>query len=103
MSNNLILNVAMVESFPEVELLCSSTIVQGGFLPHFSPNGINFSPISKDPHKASSVFISSIKEKLLCDREFQDDVVQQPSVAKSEVSDTVEEIKGRVVMNEMSR
>ena len=69
----------------------------------FFPNGINFSPISKDPHKASSVFISSIKEKLLCDREFQDDVVHQPSAVKSEVSDTVDKIKGRVVMNEMSR
>ena len=76
MSYNLIQNVAMVESFPKVELLCSSMIVQGGFSPHFSPNGINISPISKDPHKASSVFISPSKEKLLCDREFQDDVVQ---------------------------
>ena len=66
------------------------------FSPHFTPNDINFSPIRKDPHKASSVFISR-------DKEFQDDVVQQPSAPKREVSDTEEEIKGRDVINEMSR
>ena len=54
MSNNLTLNVAMVESFHEVDSCCSSMIVQGGFFPHFPPNGINFSPICKDPHKALS-------------------------------------------------
>ena len=48
-------------------------------------------------------FISPIIERTLCDKEFQDDVVQQPSAAKREVSDTVEEIKGRDVINEMRR
>ena len=57
-SKNLTLNVAMVESFPQVDLCSSSMIVQGGFS-HFSPNGINFSPICKDPHKASSVLRKS--------------------------------------------
>ena len=82
----------MIESFSDVDLCSSSMIVQGGFFPYFPPNGINFSPIHKDPHKASSVFISSIKKTTLCDKQFQDDVVQQPSAAKMEVSDTVEEI-----------
>ena len=100
MSNNLTLNVAMVESFSEVDLCCSSMIVQGGCFPHFPQIGINFPPICR---KASSVFISPIKERTMCDKEFQDDVIQQPSAAKREVSDTVEEIKGRDVINEMSR
>ena len=72
------------------------------YYPHLSPNGINFSPICKDPHKASSVFMSPIKEKTLCDKEFQDDVVQQPSTAKREVPDTVEDIKGRDVIYDMT-
>ena len=33
MSSNLTLNVAMVESLPEVDLCCSSMIVQGVFFP----------------------------------------------------------------------
>ena len=77
-------------------------IVQGGCFPHFSQTGINFSPICKD-RKASSVFISPIKERTMCDKQFQDDVIQQPSAAKREVSDTMDQIKGRDAINEMSR
>ena len=44
-----------------------------------------------------------LKKEHCVTKEFQDDVIQQPSAAKREVSDTVEEIKGRDVINEMSR
>ena len=56
-------------------------------------------PICKDPHKASSVFISPIKEKTLCDREFQGDVQK----SSAEESNAVEGIEGRGVINDMSR
>ena len=66
------------------------------FSPHFTPNGINFSQSFICIHL-------TIKLKTLRDKEFQDDDVQQSSAPKREVSDTEEEIKGRDVINEMSR
>ena len=52
MPKYLTLNVAMVESLPEIDLCSSSIIEQGGISPHYSPNGIIFPPI---PHKASCI------------------------------------------------